>query len=713
MRKKKEEIIETKPVTENITDNLITLFIRDNYLPYAMSVIISRALPAIEDGLKPSQRKILYTMYNMGLLNGSRTKSANIAGKALQLNPHSSDSAYETMVRLSQENETLLTPFVDGKGNFGKHYNQDAYAAMRYTEARLMPIAAEAFKNIKNNVVKMVPNYDDTMLEPEFLPMPFPNILANPTKGIAVGFSSNIPSFNLGELCDATILRVKKPNANIEEIMPAPDFATGGYILLDKAVMAEIYRTGRGSIKQRAKYRVDAKKRIIEINEIPFETTVEQIMESVIDNVKKGKIKEINDIRDETDLKGLKIAIDYKKGVEPEDLIKKLYKLTPMQCDFACNFNVILNNQVKTIGVYGILDDWIAWRRECVKKEYENKLQKTSHDLHLLKGLEKLLLNIDKAIKIIRQTENDKDVVPNLMKAFKVDEEQGNYIAEIKLRNLNKEYILNRTKNIADLEKEIEGIKKVIGNQKEIDKVIISVLTDIKKKYGKPRKSEITAFVEEEVEDVSYEDYEATLFITKDGYIKKVRTLKEGQENKIKDGDILVDEFKIRNLDELLIFTDKQNCYKVFAYQLKEAKLTDQPEYISNITEMDPDESVVYVCPINAASHILFAFENGKIARIPLKSYETKTNRKKLVNAYYADAKLIGVSIAENEDKFIINSEGGRSVVFKAEQVSEKTTKNSQGIQVISILKSDSNIIGLDRYNGKRAIARKVPASGR
>ena len=712
-----KEVKDYSKVKEKIKEGSMSELLRDNFMPYSMSVIVSRAIPEI-DGFKPSHRKVLYTMYKMGLLRGARSKSSNIAGQTLRLNPHSDASCYETMVRLTVDNDTLLTPFVDSKGNFGKHYSRDmAFSAPRYSEAKLMPIAAELFNDIPSNGTDMVPNYDGTMLEPKLLPVSFPNILANPNQGIAVGMASNICSFNLSELCKATCALIKNNKADITEIMPGPDFTTGGYYLMDAAAREEVYRTGKGKFLLRAKYTYDEKSRIIEITEIPFSTTIEEIIESVIAQIKSGKIKDINDIRDETDLQGLKIAIDVKRGTDVKKLIKLLYATTPLQTTFACNFNVLIDGSPKVLGVYDLIGEWVKWRRECLRRVFIFDLNRAEKELHLLEGLRSVLLNINKAIKIIRETEDDSKVIPNLMKAFKIDSVQAEYVAEIKLRNLNKDYILKKTGQIPELEAKIEELKKISESDKELDKEIIKQLKEIDKKYGIPRKTEIIDLKPSDtvVPTQVIEKYDVRLFITKDGYIKKVpeSLIKEDSEIKVKDGDEILESYKTKNNDEVLFFTDKETVYKFPVYQLKDSKPSDIGEFVTNLIEKNSDENIIYTCPIHAKEAIMFAFENGKVARVPLKSYETVQNRKKLLKAYGNVSKLIGIFTANASDTFRIKSKEGRLVCFKADKVPLKTTKNTQGVQVIRLQKKDNIITEFTRGDKKDSLMAKIPATGK
>ena len=717
MPKKKTE---EKIIKEDIKEITTSEMLRSNFMPYAMSVIVSRAIPEI-DGLKPSHRKILYTMYEMGLLNGIRTKSANIAARTMLLNPHGDASNYEAMVRLTQHNETLLTPIVDGKGSFGKHYSRDmAYAASRYTEAKLMPVAHEFFDSIRKNTVDFVDNYDSTRKEPVLLPVTFPSILANPTEGIAVGMASSIPSFNLNELCDATALRIQNPEQNIRSVMPGPDFTTGAYMLMDDSVMDKIYETGRGSIKMRAKYTVDKKNRVIEVIEIPYSTTAEAIIEGIIALIKNGKIKEINDVRNEIDLKGFKIAIDYKRGVDPDVLMQKLFKMTKLEDSYSCNITVLIDGRPREIGVIEVLDEWINWRRGCVKRELEYDLSKKSHDLHILEGLAKVLLDIDKAVSIIRNSETDKDVVSNLMSGFDIDEEQAEYIAEIKLRNLNREYIINRTAAIDSLKKEIAKLNRQLKSKKEVDKLIVSKLNEVKKKYGIERKTEIIEYTpNEEMSDITIEDYAVNIYRTKDGYIKKVpvSSLKNDPEIKIKEEDEIVKVLETTNAQEILFFTDRCNVYKIYAYTLKDSKPSDLGDFVNNVLELEDGEEIVYTCSSDEGKYVLIGFENGKVAKFPLDVYKTKQNRKKLVNAYSNISKPIGIFIISEDEEFGIKSSKDKLLIFNTKDVSLKTTKTTQGIQVLRLTK-DAKAVCIQRIkkykikDKEKYGYKSLPASG-
>lgn len=684
---KKEE----KKIIENIQDLPAPKVLERNFMPYAMSVIMSRALPEI-DGLKPSHRKILYTMYEMGLLTGARTKSANVAARTMLLNPHGDASNYEAAVRMTQNNESLLLPLIDGKGNFGKHYSRDtAFAASRYTEMKLAPAAAEFFRSIRKDTVDFVDNYDSTRKEPVLLPVTFPNILANPTEGIAVGMASSIPSFNLSELCEAVIMRIQHPRKDISEVMPCPDFTTGGQLLMDKEVMDGIYRTGRGSVTLRAKYSVNTKARIIEVSEIPYSTTAEAIIEGVVSLIKQKKIDEITDIRNEIGLHGFRLAIDYKRGTDPDRLMLKLYKLTKLQDAFSCNMTVLIDGRPQTLGVYDIIDEWTKWRRGCVRRELTFDLAKKSGELHLLEGLAKVLLDIDKAIRIIRGTKNDADVVPNLMEGFGISEAQANFVAEIKLRNLNKDYILNKTKAIEQLKEEIATIEMQLASEKEIDKLIIRNLREVQKKYGIPRKTEIVTEYEVLTAAAAEEkaDYPVKVYVSKEGYVKKLAltSLRNDPEIKFKEGDRIVAEYDSMNSKELIVFSDRQAVYKVNLSDLRDAKPSDIPDYINNLCELEDKESILHVCTSDAGKYVLIGFTNGKVAKFPLSAYETKQNRKKLLNAYGGVADPLRVYVITEDEDFAMQGTNGKLLVFNSEKIPMKTTKSTQGVQVLRLTK--------------------------
>lgn len=692
-KKKKEEV---RPVIEHIENMAAPEVLRNNFMPYAMSVIVSRALPEI-DGLKPSHRKILYTMYEMGLLTGARTKSANVAARTMLLNPHGDASAYEAAVRLTQHNESLLTPLIDGKGNFGKHYSRDtAYAASRYTEMKLMPVAGEFFRSIKKDTVDFVDNYDSTRKEPVLLPVTFPNILANPTEGIAVGMASSIPSFNLSELCDATILRIQHPRADIREVMPGPDFTTGGRLLLDEGAMEEIYRTGRGSVTVRSRYNVDAGQRVIEVVEIPYSTTAEAIIEGVISLIKSKKIDEVTDIRNEIGLHGFRIAIDYKRGVDPDKLMLKLFRMTKLQDAYSCNMTVLIDGRPRTIGVAELLDEWIRWRRVCTERELRFDHAKKSSELHLLEGLAKVLLDIDRAIAIIRGTENDADVVPNLMKGFDISEAQAEYVAEIRLRNLNKDYILNKTRNIEQLKEEIADIEHKLSSGREIDKVIIAGLREVKKKYGIPRKTEIVTEYESAAAAAAEArpDYPVKVYVTREGYVKKLAltSIRNDPEIKFKEGDEVVSVFDTMNSKELLVFSDRQAVYKVQLSELKDAKPSDIADYLFNLCEFETGESILHVCTSDAGRYVIIGFANGKAAKFPLSVYETKQNRKKLLNAYGGVADALKICIIDEDEDFAMQGSNGKLLVFDSGRIPVKTTKSTQGVQVLRLPKGGSAV---------------------
>ena len=724
-RKKKEPEQNKKKInTDGImglhgstTEQAISETLEINYMPYAMSVIVSRAIPEI-DGFKPSHRKLLYTMYKMGLLNGGRTKSANIVGQTMRLNPHGDAAIYETMVRLAKGNETLLHPFVDSKGNFGKVYSRDmAYAAARYTEAKLDPICAELFKDIDSDTVDMVDNYDATMKEPSLLPTTFPNVLVSANQGIAVGMASNICSFNLKEVCDTTIALMKNPDHDILETLPGPDFSTGAELLFDEATTREIYSTGRGSFKLRAKWRYVKEGNLIEITEIPYSTATEVIMDKVAELIKAGKIKEIADMRDETDLGGLKLTIDLKRGVEPEKLMQKLFRLTPLQDSFPCNFNILIAGMPRVMGVGEILEEWVAWRTDCVKRRIFFQIGKKEDRLHLLKGLERILLDIDKAIRIIRETELESEVVPNLMIGFGIDEIQANYVAEIKLRNINKEYILKQTRAIDDLEKEISDLQDTLNSSRKLKNVIIKELEAVSAKYGKPRRTEIvyeTQEIEPEEESEEIPDYPVTIFVSKEGYLKKItaQSLRMSGEQKFKEGDALAFSKETTNRDEILVFTSQYQCYKGRLSDFDDSKASLLGDYLPQKLGMEPGETVVQVVLAgDYKGFVLFFFENGKVAKVPLSAYETKTNRKKLTGAYSDKSPVKAIVSLDADDQMVIYSSDGRAAIFSTAQLLPKTTRNTQGVAVLTLRKkavlesaavlADSGITNESRYRTK------------
>ena len=694
-----------------------------NYMPYAMSVIVSRAIPEI-DGFKPSHRKLLYTMYKMGLLTGKRTKSANIVGQTMKLNPHGDSAIYDTMVRLARDNETLLHPFVDSKGNFGKVYSRDtAYAASRYTEAKLESICTELFKDIDSDTVDMVDNYDSTMKEPSLLPTTYPNVLVSANQGIAVGMASNICSFNLKEICDTTIALMKNPEHDVLETLPGPDFSTGGELLFDEAATREIYNTGRGSFKLRAKWRYVKEGNLIEITEIPYSTTTEVIMDKVAELIKAGKIKEISDMRDETDLGGLKLTIDLKRGVEPEKLMQKLLRMTTLQDSFPCNFNILIAGMPRVMGVGEILGEWTAWRTDCVKRRLFFQISKKEERLHLLKGLERILLDIDKAIRVIRETEQEAEVVPNLMIEFGIDEIQANYVAEIKLRNINKEYILKQTKAIDQLEKDIAQLRETLESPRKLKNVIIKELQAVADKYGQLRKTQIIydsadTVVEEEEEQVP--DYPVTVFLSREGYMKKItaQSLRMSGEQKFKEGDGLLLSQETTNRDELLVFTDKFQCYKARLSDFDDSKASLLGDYLPQKLGIEPGENVVsFVFCGGYKGFVLFFFENGKVAKVPLSAYETKTNRKKLTGAYSDKSPLIKAVALDADDQMVIYSTDGRAVIFSTAQLLPKTTRNTQGVTVISLKKKATvkdavMLAGSGIVNESRYRAKTIPSAG-
>ncbi len=697
-KRKSKETVEILPPAP-VEDQMITDTLRINYMPYAMSVIISRAIPEI-DGFKPSQRKLLYTMYDMGLMNGPRTKSANVAGATMHLHPHGDASIYETLVRLTKGNESLLHPFIDSKGSFGKRYSTMAYAAARYTECKLDPICETIFGGIDRDAVDFVDNYDNTMKEPTLLPTAFPNILVSSNMGIAVGMATNICSFNLAEICDATIELMKNPDADIIDIIKAPDFSTGGLLIYDAEQIKSVYETGRGSIKVRARYSYDKKENCIEISQIPYTTTVEAIIAKIAKSMKEGKFKEISDVRDETDLQGLKLTIDLKRGADPEKLMAKLFRSTPLEDAFPCNFNVLIGGNPKTLGVRSILNEWIAWRTECVKREMYYNLCRMEEKLHLLYGLKELLLDIDKAIKIIRETESEKQVIPNLMKGFSIDEVQAEYIAEIKLRNLNREYILKRISETEKLEQDIADTKDKLSSSKKIHTVIAKQLADIKKKYAKPRKTQLI-FPEDTpiIEEPAKEAYPVTVIMTNEGYFKKLiqykTNLPQNTEQKLKDGDFITVREDTDSECELLFFTDKCQVYKAKADDFETLKPSMLGEYVPGKLGFEEGENVVaMLLARDYKGNVAFFFENGKAVSVPLNSYATKLNRKKLTNAYSSDSKTVGIFfIPEKEGKkpvceFLLRSTQGKAIILNSDQLASKTTRTASGVYVFTLKKN-------------------------
>lgn len=679
--------MDDKMIRQNISETL-----ESNYMPYAMSVIVSRALPEI-DGFKPSHRKLLYTMYKMGLLKSARTKSANIVGQTMKLNPHGDAAIYETMVRLTKGYDALNIPLVDSKGNFGKVYSRDmAYAAARYTEAKLSDICEEVFRDIEENSVEFIDNYDGRMKEPTLLPVTFPNILVNPNQGIAVGMASNICSFNLEEVCDATIAYLKDETIDITEYIKAPDFSTGGSIIYNPVEMRSILETGRGSFKMRGKYNYVKKENCIEITEIPYTTTVEAIIDKIEDLVKQGKIKEVSDVRDETDLSGLKLTIDLKRGTSPEVLVEKLFKLTPLEDSFSCNFNILVDGMPRVMGVKTVIKEWCRFRQTCVIKKYKYNIDKMEKRHHLLLGLKAILFDIDKAIAIIRHTEKEKEVVPNLMSEFSITEMQAEFVAEIKLRHLNKQYILNTLNEVEGLEKEIARLTDIINSDKKLKKVISEELKQTKKKYGLPRRTEILENIEvvKLPDDLLIEDYNVKVFFTDHQYLKKISlaSLRSSGEQKLKDDDCIIQELDATNKSEILFFSNKGNVYKMKMYEIEDCKASQFGVYLPNILDLEAEEIIVYThITLDYSGHMIFGFDNGKAARVPLTAYETKTNRKKLVKSYYTKNSCVGMGFATEESLVKLERIDGRIAWIKSNEISEKQKRDSQGIQVLSITK--------------------------
>mgnify|MGYP003203544027 CR=1 FL=1 len=675
-----------------VVEQNIDSTIRENYMPYAMSVILSRAIPEI-DGFKPSHRKLLYTMYKMGLLNGARTKSANIVGATMKLNPHGDSAIYDTMVRLSRGYEALLHPYVDSKGNFGKFYSRDmAWAASRYTEAKLDKICNELFRDIDKDTVDFVDNYDNTMKEPSLLPVAFPSVLVNTNTGIAVGMASNICSFNLKEICETTAALIRDPNHDVMQTLPAPDFIGGCQIIYDENALRQVYETGKGGIKLRARYRYDKSANCIDVLSIPSTTTCEVIIEKIIDLVKAGKIKDIADVRDETGIDGLKITIDLKRGADPDKLMAKLYRFTTLEDSFSCNFNVLIGGVPRVLGVKALLEEWIAFRIECVRRRTYFDRNKKAEKLHLLKGLEAILLDIDKAVKIVRETDEEAEVVPNLMIGFGIDEVQAEYVAEIKLRHLNREYILKRTAEIEALEKEIAELDEILKSKTRIKTIIVKELKEIAEKYGQPRKSiiiyeDIVSYTEEK-DDVP--DYPVNIFFTKEGYFKKItpQSLRMSSNHKLKDGDEIVQNCEFSNNGELLFFTDKCQVYKAKAADFTDTKASALGEYVPAKLGMDEGENAVYmVATKDYKGMLLFAFENGKLAKVPLEAYQTKTNRKKLTGAYSDKSPLAGMVFFTEDKEFLLKASSGRMLLIHSGAINLKTTRSTQGVAVMKLKK--------------------------
>ena len=705
-------IVENQPITDTLTEN---------YMPYAMSVIVSRALPEI-DGFKPSHRKLLYTMYKMGLLTGARTKSANIVGQTMKLNPHGDMAIYETMVRLARGNEALLHPYVDSKGNFGKAYSRDmSFAASRYTEAKLDPICAEIFADIDRDIVDFVPNYDNSMTEPVLLPTRFPAVLVNNNVGIAVSMASNICSFNLSEVCETAAALMKNPEHDIVSTLKGPDFPGGGFILQDENELRRIYTTGRGSVKVRSKYIYDKAANCIEVTEIPPTTTIEAIIDKIVEQVKLGKLKEISDVRDESDLSGLKITIDLKRGQDSEAVMKKLFRITPLQDVFSCNFNILVGGMPKVMGVAEILEQWTDFRITCVKRKTKFELARKKEKLHLLTGLKKILLDIDKAIKIIRETEDDAEVVPNLMIGFGIDETQAEYVADIKLRNINKGYILKRIEEIDSLKEEIADMEDILSSERRVKQIIISELGDIAKKYGKPRKTMFIYGTEDEENETEEEipDYPVNLFFTREGYFKKItpQSLRMSGEQKLKENDEIIETYDGSNRAELLFFTDKYQVYKARACDFEDGKASVMGDYLPVKLELDPDERIIkMIAAEDYSGTLVMFFENGKCAKVPMASFETKTRRKKLANAYNDGSPLVSMTLIDGDCEFMLSSDAGKVMIFNTVLILPKAARDTQGVQVMRLTRAklrsavkykDGMIKDADSYRTKT-----VPVAG-
>lgn len=705
-------IVENQPITDTLTEN---------YMPYAMSVIVSRALPEI-DGFKPSHRKLLYTMYKMGLLTGARTKSANIVGQTMKLNPHGDMAIYETMVRLARGNEALLHPYVDSKGNFGKAYSRDmSFAASRYTEAKLDPICAEIFADIDRDIVDFVPNYDNSMTEPVLLPTRFPAVLVNNNVGIAVSMASNICSFNLSEVCETAAALMKNPEHDIVSTLKGPDFPGGGFILQDENELRRIYATGRGSVKVRSKYIYDKAANCIEVTEIPPTTTIEAIIDKIVEQVKLGKLKEISDVRDESDLSGLKITIDLKRGQDSEAVMKKLFRITPLQDVFSCNFNILVGGMPKVMGVAEILEQWTDFRITCVKRKTKFELARKKEKLHLLTGLKKILLDIDKAIKIIRETEDDAEVVPNLMIGFGIDETQAEYVADIKLRNINKGYILKRIEEIDSLKEEIADMEDILSSERRVKQIIISELGDIAKKYGKPRKTMFIYGTEDEENEAEEEipDYPVNLFFTREGYFKKItpQSLRMSGEQKLKENDEIIETYDGSNRAELLFFTDKFQVYKARACDFEDGKASVMGDYLPVKLELDPDERIIkMIAAEDYSGTLVMFFENGKCAKVPMASFETKTRRKKLANAYNDGSPLVSMTLIDGDCEFMLSSDAGKVIIFNTVLILPKAARDTQGVQVMRLTRAklrsavkykDGMIKDADSYRTKT-----VPVAG-
>ncbi|MBE6538196.1 MAG: topoisomerase IV [Ruminococcaceae bacterium] len=715
------EIVYSEPMLQPITET-----IEKNYMPYVMSVIISRAIPEI-DGLKPSHRKLLYTMYTMGLLNGNRTKSANIVGQTMKLNPHGDAAIYETLVRLTRDNATLLHPFVDSKGNFGKQYSSDMqYAASRYTECKLEHFCEELFKGIDKNAVDMIDNYDGTLKEPALLPTTFPNVLVTPNTGIAVGMASNVCSFNLAEICDGTIAMLKNPKTKTEKLMElikAPDFSGGGEILYDEAQIRQIYETGSGSVRIRSVYEYDKKENCIDVLQIPYSTSIEQIMKRIGDMIKEGKLKEVTDFRDEIDLEGFKLTLDLRRGVDPDKLMKKLFKSTPLEDSFKCNFNILINSVPKQMGIGEILTEWIDFRMRCVRRELTFDLEKKQAKLHLLLGLGKILLDIDKAIRIIRQTEKEEDVIPNLEEGFSIDKIQAEYIADIKLRNLNREYILNRIREIEGLQNEIAELEEILGDDIKIKNYIIKQLQEIKKKYGKPRLSTIVYAGDEPEyeEEESVENYNVRLVLSKEGYFKKItfQSLKGNDEQKFKDGDELSQSFDTENVSDLVFFTNKCQVYRARVADFECTKASALGDFLPAKLEMDSEERPIFMKVQNSYpenENFVFIFENGKGVRVPASSYATKGNRRKLISAYSDASPIVGVFYETEPMDILLVSSDKKAIVIKSSLLPIKTTRSAAGVTAFTVKKGKKLTMAVidfeEKFDSKGYKKLKIPASG-
>lgn len=731
-KKKKTPIAEIRPPAP-IEDQIITETIEKNYMPYVMTVIISRAIPEI-DGFKPSHRKLLYTMFKMGLMSGPHVKSATIAGRTMALNPHGDAGIYETMVRLTRDHEALLHPFVDSEGSFGKHYSSNMkYAAPRYTEARLDPICAEIFKGIDKDAVDLIDNYDGTLKEPVLLPTTFPNVLVTPNMGIAVGMASNICSFNLSEVCDGTIAMLKRPNVTVErmmELIKAPDFSGGGTLLYDEAQMRAIYETGQGSFKVRARYQYDPDNNCIDILQIPYSTTIEQIMDKIADMIKSGSLKEVTDFRDEIDLSGFKLTLDLRRGTDPDKLMAKLYRLTPLEDSFKCNFNILIDSVPRQMGILEILKEWITFRMGCVRRELTFDMNKKRDKLHLLEAMAKVLLDIDLAIKIIRKTEKEDEVLPALMKAFDIDEIQANFIAEIKLRNLNREYILNRIAEMENLRKEIAEIEEILGDELKMKALIANQLSEIKKKYGQPRKTQIMG-----MENIStynptneVENFPVRLIFTREGYLKKMpantRSQATLEDHKLKDGDEVLAVTEAENIDDLVFFTNQGQVYRASVASFDIGKVQAMGDYLPTLLKMDPDERPVYM-EVRASDnypdheHMVFIFENGKGVRVPVSAYATKGNRRKLTGAYSTASPLVAVFCekAKTPLEILMVSDNDRAILIKSSLIPEKTTRTSGGVQLMTLKKGQKVVRALsefgDNYQNVKSYRKlKIPATG-